>query len=159
MADLETAYHEAGHIVMGFVVGYVPRGDIRCPQPGCEGVTWECGQEGDYKLSALLVGLAGMAAERRQFKSSWEELITAGGARDWAEAQEDVRLAINADTDEPHFTVVMDAMKQAAEQSVAIYWSAVEGIAKRLLEDDRPLEAEECFMLMSHYLQGIWRAT
>jgi ATP-dependent Zn protease len=147
-----TAYHEAGHAVIGLVLGYdVKKATIRPVYSYLGQATISkkrCGSEGSTEVQAgsdsevdlighICVDLAGLLAEKLVNRSPFEELIAHGSSGDWQHAQRRARR-INRHQAE----IFIDALMEETRALVEQHKDAIVRVATALLERETLSGAE-----------------
>jgi ATP-dependent Zn protease len=136
MSDEITAFHEAGHAVVGYVVGGTithasivsgagHSGKVRIDHPGVSRVE-ECGRDARIALGAL-------AAEMKRKGGTYEGI---GATMDKFMARELLVEAATLQGDDPD-AVLRTSIQNAMDEATAIieeHWNAVEALAAELLQ-------------------------
>jgi cell division protease FtsH len=136
-----TAYHEAGHAVIGLVLGYDVRKATIRPRYSYLGSAWisnerngsteiQAGSDSEVDLvGRICVGLAGLFAEQLVSRAPLDELIDDSAWTDWQRAQKNARR-INRRKAEMLIDVLMEETKALVQQ----HRQAIIRVAEALLE-------------------------
>lgn len=141
-----TAYHEAGHQVVTYRLGFYTHTTTIRPVPGVAGSAQGEGYWADGSRDAdyIVTLYAGFAAESRHDP---EAADSCGSCGDDEEAKE---LLQYSDLGEPE-------CRQRANDLVAEYWPEIEAVAAQLLEDET-LTGEEQEMICDAIAEALdWR--
>jgi len=136
-----TAYHEAGHAVIGHVLGYdVRKATIRkrynslggawVSKPSSLGATEvQAGSTERDDFGHICVDLAGPLAEKLVNRSSFKELIANGSSGDWETAQRRARRINRKQSG-----TVIDVLVEETKALVQHHRAAIARVAAALLE-------------------------
>jgi hypothetical protein len=160
MSREATAYHEAGHAVAAWSVGYRPTtasieagndsvGQVRHEEP-FPGISFEFDGSDMARLKierAIMICLAGPIAQKRYRRSSWRKWH---GVADYATATE---LALRACGSSDIARAFLKWLALRAESLVDDHWSAVERVAIALLKRSTLTHDEIASLVSKPHLQ------
>lgn len=160
MSDEETAYHEAGHVVMAIALGarvtrvtIEPENDEGPRRYGDTRVVWRRREDKSFFASLALTALAGPVAEMIYVGEPWHPGFVPEWAPDWTEAFEQAAPVVP--DKRRRLAWLEDQSRRLHSLLGESYWPAIAALSDEILAHDT-LDAEQILEAIRPW-RGLWR--